>query len=384
MSGILISYRREDSADVTERIYDRLLREFGRDSVFKIGDAIPLGVDFRAYLDAQVAKCEVFLAIIGLTWINIGGSKGKPRLEDPADFVRIELESALKRGIPVIPVLVSGATIPAATHLPLSLQDLTYRHGLSVRPDPDFHHDMDRLIEYLNEQIRQVGESSTARPAGMVKVPKGPFLYGDDNTRTVIDYDYGIGIYPVTNQEFGAFISAQGYEHPSYWSEEGWAWKAENNINSPENWNVRTRNNTDHPVAGVSFYEAEAYAKWAGKRLPTEQEWEKGARGTDGRRYPWGDKFEKTKCNTFESGLRHTSHVRQYPDGVSPYGCYDMAGNVWEWCASENSTDREKRAIRGGSWGSYPGFLRSSDRVWKDAGDRDGDIGFRLARHLES
>lgn len=118
MSKILISYRREDSADVTGRIYDRLIQQFDRESVFKDVDSIPFGVDFRRYLDEQVARCQVFLAVIGRDWMKTRGGKGKSRLEDPRDFVRIEIESALKRGIPVIPVLVRGASIPAAGRLP--------------------------------------------------------------------------------------------------------------------------------------------------------------------------------------------------------------------------------------------------------------------------
>ena len=96
MSKILISYRREDSADVTGRIYDRLIQQFGQGAIFKDVDSIPFGVDFRIYLDAQVAKCEVFLAVIGRDWMKKRGSKGKSRLEDPGDFVRIEIESALQ------------------------------------------------------------------------------------------------------------------------------------------------------------------------------------------------------------------------------------------------------------------------------------------------
>ena len=161
MSKILISYRHEDSADVTGRVYDRLIQHFRQGAIFKDVDSIPLGVDFRIYLDAQVAKCEVFLAVIERDWMKKRGSKGKSRLDDPGDFVRIEIESALKRQIPVIPVLVSGASIPLAERLPASLQNLSYRHGIAVRPDPDFHRDMDRLIEYLKQQIQGLKERRT-------------------------------------------------------------------------------------------------------------------------------------------------------------------------------------------------------------------------------
>ncbi len=158
MSKILISYRREDSAHVTGRIYDRLTQQFGRTAVFKDVDSIPLGIDFRTYLDQQVAKCDVFLAVIGRNWMKPQGQRGKSRLADPADFVRLEIEAALKRQIPVIPVLVEGASIPAVDRLPISLQGLSYRNGIAVRPDPDFHRDMDRLIEHLRVQIEREQE----------------------------------------------------------------------------------------------------------------------------------------------------------------------------------------------------------------------------------
>lgn len=153
MSSIMISYRRDDSADVTGRIYDRLIHQFGQEAVFKDVDSIPLSVDFRKYLDEQVSKCDVFLVVIGRDWMRVRGSKGKSRLEDPEDFVRIEIESALRRCIPVIPVLVSGAKPPSADRLPASIQDLPYRNGISIRPDPDFHRDMDRLIGFLKQSL---------------------------------------------------------------------------------------------------------------------------------------------------------------------------------------------------------------------------------------
>lgn len=155
MSKILISYRREDSADATGRIYDRLVQQFGRTAVFKDVDSIPLGINFRKHLDEQVAKCDVFLAVIGPDWMGSKAGEGKSRLDDPRDFVRIEIESALNRQIPVIPVLVRGATIPDPERLPDSLQELSDRNGIVVRHDPDFHRDMDRLIEHLRGQIEE-------------------------------------------------------------------------------------------------------------------------------------------------------------------------------------------------------------------------------------
>ena len=433
MSKILISYRREDSADVTGRIYDRLIHQFGQEAVFKDVDSIPFGADFRIYLDAQVAKCEVFLAVIGRDWMKKRGSKGKSRLEDPGDFVRIEIELALKRLIPVIPVLVSGASIPPVERLPASVQDLSYRHGIPVRPDPDFHRDMDRLIEYLKQKIQGMKEYrkepdaavqtavedlkklspaapgevpsqspvEAKRPIGaqpliprvevppreapfeMVKVPKGPFTYGEGRIREMIDNAYWIDKYPVTNKKYRAFILADGYGNQACWSPEGWKWKAEYNITCPKYWNDTKWNKADHPVVGVSYFEAEAYAKWVGKRLPTEREWEKAARGEGGREYPWGDQFDKTKCNSSEAGLGRTTPVTQYSNGVSPYGCYDMAGNVWEWCANWYEEEKkDSRVRRGGSWDTHLGALRVSSRSGYNADYRTLYIGFRLAQDI--
>lgn len=144
---IFISYRRADSADVVGRIYDSLVKEFGRENVFKDVDSIPFGVDFRTFLANSVAQCNIFLAVIGKHWLVT--ESGQRRLDDPADWVRIEIESALARNIPVVPITVSGANLPPASELPASLQDLVYRNSLAVRPDPDFHNDMQRLIKSL-------------------------------------------------------------------------------------------------------------------------------------------------------------------------------------------------------------------------------------------
>jgi hypothetical protein len=151
---IFVSYRRTDSADVAGRIYDRLLGAFGKTAIFKDVDSIPLGFDFKEYLDKKVSECNVLLAIIGDRWLEASDSMGRERLVDPSDFVRIEIESALARGIPVIPLLVRGASIPSEEELPASLKKLVYRNGIQIRSDPDFHRDMDRLISGLKGYVQ--------------------------------------------------------------------------------------------------------------------------------------------------------------------------------------------------------------------------------------
>lgn len=153
LGRIFISYRRSDSADVTGRIYDCLVDEFGRAPIFKDVDSIPLGVDFKAYLDRKIRECKVVLAIIGDHWLDARNEAGRRRLDDPADFVRIEIEAALESGIPVIPLLVCGVKMPLEKDLPTGLQQLVYKNGIPIRPDPDFHHDMERLIAALNKYV---------------------------------------------------------------------------------------------------------------------------------------------------------------------------------------------------------------------------------------
>jgi hypothetical protein len=127
--------------------------DFGRVAVFKDVDSIPLGLDFKEYLDEKVGECKVLLAIIGDRWLDERDTAGKRRLDDPTDFVRIEIESALTRRIPVIPLLVGGASMPREEELPVSLRKLVYRNGIAIRPDPDFHRDVDRLISALKTYV---------------------------------------------------------------------------------------------------------------------------------------------------------------------------------------------------------------------------------------
>jgi formylglycine-generating enzyme required for sulfatase activity len=214
-----------------------------------------------------------------------------------------------------------------------------------------------------------------------------------------------IGKYPVTNEEFKEFVDDGGYDkaRKDMWSEEGWQWREENAISEPEYWHDRKWNHPNFPVVGISWYEAEAYANWLSEktrhryRLPTEAEWEKASRGTKGLKYPWGEDFDKNSCNSYESGLNRTSPVGIFSKGKSPYNCFDMAGNVWEWCSDwyedkyyANSPDENPkgpssgayRVIRGGSWRSSAGGCRSAVRAHCDSRNRDDGLGFRLLQEL--
>lgn len=154
LSCVFISYRRDDSADSTGRIYDRLSAHFGEAAIFKDVDDIPLGTDFKDYIGGVLSKCNVELVIIGPDWVTITDNAGNPRLDDPNDFVRIEVETGLARGIPVIPVLVGGAFMPSLDELPKSLAKLASRNGIQVRRDPDFHRDVNRLIGKLERYVK--------------------------------------------------------------------------------------------------------------------------------------------------------------------------------------------------------------------------------------
>jgi TIR domain len=145
MPKIFLSYRRQDSAGVAGRIYNRLRAHFGDDSIFMGIDSIPFGLDFREHLSSAIDQCSILLAVIGPRWTGEAGAAR--RIDDPRDFVRIEVESALERNLPVVPILIDRAPMPAETDLPPSLARLPYRNALELDQGRDFHPHVDRLIE---------------------------------------------------------------------------------------------------------------------------------------------------------------------------------------------------------------------------------------------
>jgi len=228
--------------------------------------------------------------------------------------------------------------------------------------------------------------------AKMVLVPAGEFTmgspknegYGNERPQHKVSLDaFHIDKYEVTNAQYKEFMDATGHEAPGYWADEKY-------------------NQPNQPVVGVTWYDAVAYARWVSKRLPTEAEWEKAARGTDGRRYPWGSNWNSLKCN-FKSaadGYEYTAPVGSFPTGASPYGAMDMAGNVWEWCADwydedHYSEDPEKnplgpdsgirRVLRGGCWMDPPRWsLRCAHRDADYPDSRSSVRGFRCARDAKA
>jgi hypothetical protein len=150
--SIFISYRRSDSADVVGRLYEHLTSKYGTTAVFKDVDTLIAGGDFRTQIERSLNACQVFLCIMGSQWA--GPQDGRiRRIDDPRDFVRIEVETALGRGIPVIPVLVGGMKMPPLEFFPDSLRELAYRHALLLRADPDFRNDASRLTANISEHL---------------------------------------------------------------------------------------------------------------------------------------------------------------------------------------------------------------------------------------
>ena len=234
------------------------------------------------------------------------------------------------------------------------------------------------------------GKASLTDLDRMVLIPAGEFVYQDGKAK--IEQPFEIDVYPVTNSQFETFIRDGGYRNKEFWTDNGWEWKEKESVELPRFWNDEKWNQPQHPVVGVSWYEAMAYAKWAGKTLPTEKQWERAARGMGGRKYPWGNEFDKEKCNTKESGIERTTRVTRYPNGISPEGCYDMAGNVLEWTRSRFKPEEDPddfglvrdRAqgpvLRGGAWGGVQGGARCAFRNGFYPDIRYYYAGFRCVR----
>ena len=276
---------------------------------------------------------------------------------------------------------------------------------------------------YVPALRRRLPAAGTA-PAEMVRVAAGPFLLGTDEEGFVYDNErhahevhlpaFWIDAAPVTQGAYAAFVDDGGYRRRELWSDAGWAWLEETGAEAPDYWVAdgrdgwRVRNMdllrplpADEPVVHVSYWEADAFARWAGKRLPTEPEWEKAATWDPAagakRRYPWGDEPPTPeRANLDQLGFA-PAPVGAYPDGVSAYGVHQMIGDVWEWTASDFGPypgfesypyaeysevffGPDYKVLRGGSWATRPAVARATFRNWDYPIRRQIFSGFRCAR----
>jgi len=223
-------------------------------------------------------------------------------------------------------------------------------------------------------------------PDIMVQVPAGPFTMGtndgsgDDTPAHDVDLAaFEIDQFEVSNKDFAVFVQATGFKT---------GLEIER---STSTWLKYAEGKDNHPVVKASWNDAVAYCEWAGKRLPSEAEWEKAAKGTEGYLYPWGNEFDVQKTNGKDRAIRSTTAVGSFPDGASPYGAMDMAGNVWEWTAdwyqgypgSSFQTDyygEKFRVLRGGGWFETADYLRTTVRNANIDTAASDDIGFRCVR----
>jgi formylglycine-generating enzyme required for sulfatase activity len=257
------------------------------------------------------------------------------------------------------------------------------------------------LAERL-EAARGLAQEGDARATAIdrVIVPAGAFAMGDP-ARQVQLGAFAIDRFPVTVAAYAAFIAAGGYADARFWIPEGWAWRKESAIEKPRFWDEeewRAYLLPNHPVVGVSFYEAEAYAAFHGARLPTEAEWEKAARGTDGRKYPWGNEWRDDACGMRGVGPRTTVPIGVFPKGESPYGVRDLVGCVWQWCVdpflgwgghaddderamdtlpSATRTTHSRRTTCGGAWNTLQWSVSCLGRNGYPTTARFSNLGFR-------
>ncbi|MFP6686271.1 MAG: SUMF1/EgtB/PvdO family nonheme iron enzyme [Polyangiaceae bacterium] len=248
------------------------------------------------------------------------------------------------------------------------------------------HEALARRIEVAHASL----DTSSWRNDGdrMINIAGGTLHHKPDPTAPVerIDiHSFALGRHLVTVSAYGEFIEAGGYDDASYWDPAGWAWRLDEDIAAPRFWNEAKWAAylvANHPVIGVSLYEAEAYASFRESRLPTTHEWERAARGDDARNFPWGDDWIDDACSWREYGPRGTVPIGVFPRGVSPLGVHELVGSVWQWTSDSGTRSGEEEELRfacGGAWNNKQWSIGCCRRNAYPPTARFSNLGFRLA-----
>jgi transcriptional regulator with XRE-family HTH domain len=295
------------------------------------------GVEVRALRSAKRMSLREFAAHLGVSERMISKWEAGREAIHPRPVNQAALDTVLARCDPDTRArfvhLIGESLVPAAADAPSELiGDTLIRHPVDGSP--------------------------------MVRVDGSVFLSGPSNNPVWLPSFY-IDVHPVTNADYARFTAAASHPHPQHWTDGRYP-----------------KHLGDHPVVFVTWNDATAYAEWARKTLPSSLQWEKAARGTRGNVYPWGDQPTPAKCNVRENGVGGTTAGDCYQSGVSPYGVYDMCGNVWEWCSTETRPGRYE--LKGGAWTSP--FSRAAPTSFNDAAAAmcDDDTGFRCVASVDA
>ena len=390
MTAIFISYRRQDTKQIAGRIFDKLTAKFGAGAVFMDTEGIPFGVNFHTYLDGAVARARIVLVLIGHGWAEAKDEAGRRRLDSPDDFVRIEVESALKRNIPMGAVLIDGAPVPRAEQLPESLRPLLRFNAAPVDAGGFFHANMDRLIadldRHLNGQVGTPGPSPAVSGDAAVARPAWASSAGRDKSGKWADFALGDVRQRLRWIEPGSFQMGSPPDEPGRYDDEGprhevtlgkGYWLFDTPVTQAL-WTAAMGDNPSYfkhpkrPVEHVSWDDAQKFLQKLNAAvpgldsvLPTEAQWEYACRaGTKTATYA-GPIQILGECNApvldgiawyggnsgvgfeLDNGVdssswpgKQYSHSRAGTRPVgqklpSDWGLYDMLGNVWEWCGDD-------------------------------------------------
>ncbi|MEN9424690.1 MAG: hypothetical protein RL122_2073 [Pseudomonadota bacterium] len=410
---VFISYARDGgvSEQAATALHEQLVQ--AGIATFRDVENIDPGSHWAAVIEQQLLASQLMVVVVS-----------KPAL-DPQRWVMRECLFAANKRIPIIPVLVERvdlplwlmhinaldftqtqywgrlllavskyiavepvmATVPLAQPAPKPQQLLEAERLLQELQNPQVlpprRFEIGNRLNAIGDPRPGVGLDANGLPdIDWVKIPAGEFIYQDGRRLRLGDYQ--MSRYPVTNQQFQAFEKAGGYKTDEWWD----------GLQKPDSLPSHFWTEGNRPVESVDWYESIAFCRWLSAktdqeiRLPTEQEWEKAARGIDGWKYPWGNEFKSEYLNA-ECKLDGISAVGLYPQGQSPYGLMDMAGNVWEWCLNKHKEPQmitpdfsgAYRVLCGGSWRSDAQLVCSASRSLNTPDNRygSGSYGFRLA-----